>query len=42
MNIYAGFPHIYFYSDLGVAERFVKKCIEHGVRNEQDKTHCSD
>ena len=42
MNIYAGFPHIYFYSDSGVAERFVKKCIEHGVRNGQDKTHCSD
>lgn len=25
-NMYAGFSHIYFYSDTGVAERFVKAC----------------
>ena len=39
MNIYAGFPHIYFYSDIASAKRFVKKCIEYGDKNGQDKTH---
>ncbi|MCM1314595.1 MAG: cobyrinate a,c-diamide synthase [Muribaculaceae bacterium] len=29
-NMYAGFPHIYFYSDIETAERFVKKCMEYG------------
>ncbi|MDE6797305.1 MAG: cobyrinate a,c-diamide synthase [Ruminococcus sp.] len=29
-NMYAGFPHIYFYSDIEIAERFVRKCIEYG------------
>lgn len=34
---YAGFPHIYFYSDTGIAERFVKKCCEYGGKNETDQ-----
>lgn len=29
-NLYAGFPHIYFYSDIRLAERFVKKTAEFG------------
>ena len=29
-NLYAGFPHLYFYSDIGVAERFVRKAAEFG------------
>lgn len=36
-NIYAGFPHIYFYSDTSIAERFVKSCIDYGGKNGQDK-----
>jgi cobyrinic acid a,c-diamide synthase len=32
-TLYAGFPHIYFYSDVKAAARFVEKCIDHGVRN---------
>jgi len=32
-EIYAGFPHIYFYSDIKTAENFVKKCISFGERN---------
>ena len=32
-TIYAGFPHIYFYSDTALAENFVKKCISYGERN---------
>lgn len=27
-NLYAGFPHLYFYSDIGIAERFVQKAAE--------------
>lgn len=27
-NLYAGFPHLYFYSDISIAERFVEKCCE--------------
>ena len=27
-NLYAGFPHLYFYSDISIAERFVQKCCE--------------
>ncbi|MDO4862642.1 MAG: cobyrinate a,c-diamide synthase [Ruminococcus sp.] len=38
-HFYAGFPHIYFYSDIAAAERFVKKCIEYGEKNGQDKTY---
>ncbi|SEL55350.1 cobyrinic acid a,c-diamide synthase [Ruminococcus sp. YRD2003] len=29
-TLYAGFPHIYFYSDVKAAARFVEKCIDHG------------
>ena len=32
-TLYAGFPHIYFYSDVKAAARFVEKCIYHGVKN---------
>lgn len=38
-TLYAGFPHIYFYSDTSIAENFVKKCIGYGEKNGQDKTH---
>lgn len=40
-SLYAGFPHIYFYSDIAAADRFVKKCIEYGEKNGQDKTYRS-
>ncbi len=33
-NLYAGFPHIYFYSDIKIAKNFVNKCIEYGGLNE--------
>ena len=36
-TLYAGFPHISFCSDIRIAERFVKKCMEHR-ENVQDKT----
>ncbi len=32
-NMYAGFPHLYFYSDVKIAENFVKKCVEFGEKN---------
>ncbi len=32
-ELYAGFPHINFYSDIRIAERFVQKCISFGVAN---------
>lgn len=32
-NFYAGFPHLYFYSDIKIAENFVKKCAEFGEKN---------
>lgn len=32
-TMYAGFPHIYFYSDISAAQRFVKKCCEYGGKN---------
>jgi cobyrinic acid a,c-diamide synthase len=38
-NLYAGFPHINFCSDISVAERFVEKCIGFGEKNGQDKKH---
>ncbi|MCM1507176.1 MAG: cobyrinate a,c-diamide synthase [Ruminococcus flavefaciens] len=34
-TMYAGFPHIYFYSDISIAERFVKACLKYGGKNEQ-------
>lgn len=41
-TLYAGFPHFYFYSDIRMAERFVRKCAEYGGINgstEVDKTN---
>lgn len=32
-SLYAGFPHIYFYSDVGSAAGFVRKCISYGENN---------
>lgn len=28
--MYAGFPHLYFYSDTGIAQRFAAACAEFG------------
>ena len=36
-TLYAGFPHLYLYSDIKTAERFVSACIDHKVKNEQNK-----
>lgn len=36
-NMYAGFPHLYFYSDPKIAENFIKKCMEYRDKNEQNK-----
>ncbi|MCM1024233.1 MAG: cobyrinate a,c-diamide synthase [Prevotella sp.] len=33
-NLYAGFPHLYFYSNIKIAESFIKKCIEYGDLSE--------
>lgn len=33
-NLFAGFPHLYFYSNLEVPYRFLNKCIEYGGKNE--------
>lgn len=33
-TLYAGFPHIYFYSNIEAAARFVRKCISYGENNE--------
>ncbi len=33
-NLYAGFPHLYLYSDIKSAENFVLKCAEYGEINE--------
>lgn len=32
-NLYAGFPHLYFYSDIKIAENFVKRCTLYGGLN---------
>lgn len=32
-NLYAGFPHLYFYSDIKIAENFVKRCVLYGGLN---------
>lgn len=32
-NMYAGFPHLYFYSDIKIAENFVRRCLEYGEYN---------
>ncbi|MDE6019883.1 MAG: cobyrinate a,c-diamide synthase [Ruminococcus sp.] len=31
--LYAGFPHLYFYSNIDIAKRFVSKCIIYGGKN---------
>lgn len=36
-SLYAGFPHINFYTDTWLAERFVRACIAYGDKNGQDK-----
>lgn len=36
-NLYAGFPHFYFYSDVKSAENFVLKCAEYGGVYEANK-----
>lgn len=33
-NLYAGFPHLYFYSNLNIAQRFVRKCVQYGEQHE--------
>lgn len=32
-TLYGGFPHLYFYANTGIAERFVSKCRIYGERN---------
>lgn len=34
-NLYAGFPHIYFYSNIKTAENFVRKCAEYKKSKEK-------
>lgn len=41
-NLYAGFPHIYFYSNVKTAECFIRKCIEYGEKNGQSKKNSSN
>lgn len=41
-NLYAGFPHIYFYSNVKIAERFIRKCIEYGEKNGKSKRNSSN
>lgn len=38
-SMYAGFPHLYFYSDVRIAERFVKACAEYGEENGKNKKY---
>lgn len=33
-TLYAGFPHLYFYENVGMAERFISKCCIYGGKNE--------
>jgi len=35
-TMYAGFPHLYFYSNLSIPERFINACIKYGEANEQN------
>ena len=41
-TLYAGFPHLYFYSDIRIAERFAEKCAEYGGLNGTDKKDITD
>ena len=36
-SMYAGFPHLYFYADTRIAERFVDACAEYGEKHGQNK-----
>ena len=38
-SLFAGFPHVYLWSDTGAAERFVKKCFGYG---EKQRYVCTD
>ena len=35
-NLYAGYPHLYLYSNPGAARRLIKKCLERRKRRETD------
>ena len=35
-SLYAGYPHLYLYSDVEAARRFVRKCTERRMRHEAD------
>lgn len=35
-SMYAGFPHLYLWSDIGAAERFARACAVYGGKDEQD------
>lgn len=35
-TLYAGFPHLYFYSNINAAVEFIKKCMEYKKKNEQN------
>ncbi len=34
--LYAGFPHLFFYANPGIAARFVKKCMEYGEKHDKN------
>ncbi|MBE6853133.1 MAG: cobyrinate a,c-diamide synthase [Ruminococcus sp.] len=36
-SFYAGFPHLYFYSDIKTAEKFVSECAVYGGIHEQNR-----
>jgi cobyrinic acid a,c-diamide synthase len=36
-SLYAGFPHLHFYSNPAIAVNFVKKCLEYRENNEQNQ-----
>lgn len=36
-NMYLGFPHLYLFSRIGMAENFVKRCAEYGGLNGKSK-----
>ncbi len=35
-NMYAGFPHLYFWGNINIAVKFVEKCAEYGGKYAQD------
>lgn len=42
MRSYMGFPHLYFYSDIKIAENFVKACLEYGGEHGKDRENNSE